>query len=276
MRKSLFILITAFFFVSIQKANTQNEQVSYFDEQHIENGIIWRQVHTRLFFDSWQFINLIEIEADVGWECTIAFTDEKKPTTALAIEHDALLAINAGFFDVKNGGSVSYLKVDGEVVDSISRSGRMIDGGAFVIAPGGDVLIDWSQQIEFYTDDRFYDDVLLSGPMLIKDGRIVQQDTSKPFVTHRHPRSCACLDEEEDLWLITIDGRNEQSAGMSLPELQEYLATLNCLQAINLDGGGSTTMWIREKGVVNHPSDNKQFDSAGERAVANVILVKRR
>jgi exopolysaccharide biosynthesis protein len=276
MKKLIFIFVVIILFCSIQKANAQNEHVSYFDEQHIENGIIWRQVHTRLFFDSWQFINLIEIDADANWECTIAFTDEKKGTTALAIEHDALLAVNAGFFDVKNGGSVSYLKVDGEVVDSISRSGRMIDGGVFATAPVGDIVIDWSQPIEFYTDDRFYDDVLLSGPMLIKDGRPVPQDTSRTFVTNRHPRTCACLDDEEDLWLITIDGRNEQAAGMSLLELQEYLATLNCLQAVNLDGGGSTTMWINGKGIVNHPSDNKQFDSAGERAVANVILVKKR
>lgn len=256
--------------------NAQNEQMSYFNEQHIEKGIIWRQVHTRIFFDSWQFINLMEIDADASWECTIAYTDEKKLTSELAVEYDAVIAVNAGFFDVKKGGSVSYLKVDNEVIDSIPRRDRMIDGGAFATAPEGDVLINWSQPIHFYTDDRFYDDVILSGPMLIRDGRAVPQDTSKTFVTNRHPRTCACLDDEKDLWLITIDGRNEQAAGMNLLELQEYLVTLNCLQAINLDGGGSTTMWVNGEGIVNHPSDNKQFDSKGERAVANVILVKRK
>ena len=69
--------------------------------------------------------------------------------------------------------------------------------------------------------------------------------------------------------MITVDGRSEDAAGMSLYELQAFLQTKDCLEAINLDGGGSTTMWVKDKGVVNHPSDK-----TGERKVANVIIIK--
>jgi exopolysaccharide biosynthesis protein len=55
---------------------------------------------------------------------------------------------------------------------------------------------------------------------------------------------------------------------MSLPEVQSFLQDLGCIDAINLDGGGSTTLWINGKGVVNFPSD-----STGERPVANAILI---
>ena len=56
---------------------------------------------------------------------------------------------------------------------------------------------------------------------------------------------------------------------MNLLELQSFLIAQKCQRAINLDGGGSTTMWIKEKGVVNYPSD-----IFGERKVANAFLIK--
>ena len=44
-------------------------------------------------------------------------------------------------------------------------------------------------------------------------------------------------------------------------------------EAINLDGGGSTTLWTEKTGVINHPYDNKKFDHVGERTVPNLIVV---
>ncbi|MFN3382800.1 MAG: phosphodiester glycosidase family protein, partial [Runella zeae] len=63
-----------------------------------------------------------------------------------------------------------------------------------------------------------------------------------------------------------------QSFGVNLPELTFLARQLGCRDALNLDGGGSTTMWIADQGVVNYPSDNKKFDHEGERAVSNVLL----
>jgi exopolysaccharide biosynthesis protein len=74
-----------------------------------------------------------------------------------------------------------------------------------------------------------------------------------------------------------VDGRNEQSAGMTLPELANIIKWLKAQDGINLDGGGSTTLWISnqpDNGVVNYPTDNKKWDHAGERKVANVVIVK--
>jgi exopolysaccharide biosynthesis protein len=52
---------------------------------------------------------------------------------------------------------------------------------------------------------------------------------------------------------------------------------LHCRDAVNLDGGGSTTMWINGKpfsGVVNMPCDNKTFDHSGERSVSDILIIK--
>jgi exopolysaccharide biosynthesis protein len=63
---------------------------------------------------------------------------------------------------------------------------------------------------------------------------------------------------------------------MSLPELTDVLKWLNGKDALNLDGGGSSTLYVKgagENGIVNYPTDNKQFDHEGERPVANAILI---
>ncbi|MBT5426955.1 MAG: phosphodiester glycosidase family protein, partial [Bacteroidetes bacterium] len=90
-----------------------------------------------------------------------------------------------------------------------------------------------------------------------------------------HPRTCIGI-TQEDILLIIVDGRHLEAKGMNLHELQDFLSGLDCRDAINLDGGGSTTLWLNTetyKGVANCPSDNKNFDNKGERKVANVILL---
>jgi exopolysaccharide biosynthesis protein len=64
---------------------------------------------------------------------------------------------------------------------------------------------------------------------------------------------------------------------MTLNELADLMLVLHCKDAVNLDGGGSTTMCISGKpfnGIVNMPCDNKKFDHEGERAVSDIIIIK--
>ena len=67
--------------------------------------------------------------------------------------------------------------------------------------------------------------------------------------------------------MITVDGRTEQSGGLDLYDLAKYLLELGAIDAMNLDGGGSTTMFLDGK-VVNKPSDKE-----GERKVGDAIVV---
>jgi exopolysaccharide biosynthesis protein len=66
---------------------------------------------------------------------------------------------------------------------------------------------------------------------------------------------------------VTVDGRQNNSAGMSLPEFAKLMVSLGIAQGLNLDGGGSTTMLINGE-VVNSPSD-----PTGERPVGNCLLL---
>src|SRR5690606_25898554 len=101
-----------------------------------------------------------------------------------------------------------------------------------------------------------YDDVLVTGNLLMDDGGKVKMKDDA-FVMTRHPRTCLGIVSNNKIVLVTVDGRFDQAGGMNLHELTDLMISLGCREAINLDGGGSTTMWLAEYGVVNMPCDNK-------------------
>jgi exopolysaccharide biosynthesis protein len=83
----------------------------------------------------------------------------------------------------------------------------------------------------------------------------------------RAPRTAIGITADQRLLLVTVNGRQPHiSVGMTLDELANLLIELGALEAMNLDGGGSTTMTVRNL-VLNLPSDGK------ERAVSNAIVV---
>lgn len=115
------------------------------------------------------------------------------------------------------------------------------------------------------------EDIVGGVPQLIKNGKIEitweLEKSSKSFVETRHPRTAIAKLKDGRALLVTVDGRSAASAGMNLQELAEMLLEMGATDAMNLDGGGSTTMFLDGK-VVNHPSDKE-----GERPVSDAILV---
>lgn len=108
-------------------------------------------------------------------------------------------------------------------------------------------------------------------PRIIRDGKISIEEgySDSNFATFRHPRTAVGFSQDSTkMFLFTVDGRQPgYSVGMSLKEVAEFLINLGVYQAINLDGGGSTTMVVHNK-IVNRPSDTN-----GERAVSNALLL---
>ena len=114
--------------------------------------------------------------------------------------------------------------------------------------------------------------ILGAGPQLIKDGKVAITNTEEKitaaFVNDGHPRTAIAKLASGKLLLVTIDGRQPgESIGMPLTTLAELLLEFGADEAMNLDGGGSTTMVIHNK-VVNRPSDQ-----TGERPVSDAILI---
>jgi len=100
------------------------------------------------------------------------------------------------------------------------------------------------------------------GPVLLANGAIPEWKPPLP----RHPRTALGWNTDW-LFLVVVDGRQKQlSIGMDYPELSALMLRLGCTEAVNLDGGGSSTLWLDGQ-VVNSPSDGRP------RRVANGLIV---
>ena len=200
-------------------------------------------------------------------------------TSELARQSNALAAINGTFFDVKKGGSVDFIKISGQILDTTVHNFKKLAGhqqAAIVINRNRMSIVKARDSIDFQWVTKLkYKDVMVTGPLLIWDNQPIPLSKSA-FNDNRHPRTCACVTNKNEVILMTVDGRTAESYGVSLPELTILLQQLNCKNAINLDGGGSTTMWQEGKGVVNMPCDNKKFDHEGERKVSNILILKKK
>jgi len=140
---------------------------------------------------------------------------------------------------------------------------------------GSRVEVTWYDAVPKEARLQFHiEDAVAGVPQLIKNCKIditwEQEKTTKAFVETRHPRTAVAKLKDGKFLMITVDGRSESSGGIGLQDLAEYLLSLGATDAMNLDGGGSTTMFLDGK-VVNHPSDKE-----GERKVGDAILVNLR
>jgi exopolysaccharide biosynthesis protein len=103
---------------------------------------------------------------------------------------------------------------------------------------------------------------------------------SESFYNKRHPRTIIGVSKNakgraEKVFFIVIDGRfPAQADGATIKECADIAYFLGCDEALNLDGGGSSTIWSTLTGVINHPYDNRVFDHEGERRVPNIIIAK--
>ena len=102
-------------------------------------------------------------------------------------------------------------------------------------------------------------------PILVQDSEIVAEECSEALC-RRHPRTAIGVNAKGQILLVVIDGRRKGSRGATLVELAEVMRGFNAVQALNLDGGGSTTMVVKGK-VMNVPSDGN------ERKVSSAVLV---
>jgi len=228
-------------------------------------------------------ISFLEIK-NTGRRAIFALGAEEKElitTSNFGIRDTAIAALNGNFFDVKNGGSVDFVRVNGKVINTnrLDKNGeRARHQQAAVVIDNGKIMVKkWDGSTDWETK-LSEQNIMLNGPLLTYNTNDELLDTTS-FTRLRHPRTCLGIKPNGKILLLAVDGRNENSAGMSLHELTKLMKWLGCTTSINFDGGGSTTLWVNgmpNGGVVNCPTDNKKWDHEGQRKVANVILVKKK
>tara|TARA_R100001143_G_scaffold63387_1_gene70140 strand:+ start:85852 stop:86745 length:894 start_codon:yes stop_codon:yes gene_type:complete len=245
--------------------------------EEIAEGVTWKKYLGSDLNEARLSINLIEIDleqAQIGIKLAYDQTALNQ-TSDFAEQNQAIAAINGSFFSLETGRSVVFIKEDSEVI-ARGASGRNVytENGGF----GWDS--DFNPRIlerpESGWEGVNISNLLAGGPLLIFENSL-REFNDDAFHQNRHPRTAVGLTGMNRLLLVTIDGRSFQSYGMTIPELAQFLSELGAVYALNLDGGGSTSMWIHNgEGVVNYPSNNLEFDHNGERPVSNALLIMKR
>ena len=96
--------------------------------------------------------------------------------------------------------------------------------------------------------------IISGGPYLVKNGEVFVDMTAQRLqaIGGRNPRSAIGYTKENNFIFVAVDGREGSSIGMTLMELANFMQSIGCVGAINLDGGGSTVMYVNGR-VVNKP-----------------------
>ncbi|MEW5981879.1 MAG: phosphodiester glycosidase family protein [Acidobacteriota bacterium] len=157
----------------------------------------------------------------------------------------------------------------------LSYGGTVLPGGLERLREGQQVTIRTRFQAMLGTLPEQWeeaDDIVSGAGLLIHRGTAMSdwsdERLREGFATERHPRTMIGVNRSGIIWLVTADGRSPQvSVGMTFTDLQRLAEGLNLYSALNLDGGGSTTMVVRGR-IVNHPSD-----TTGPRNVSDALLV---
>ncbi len=131
--------------------------------------------------------------------------------------------------------------------------------------------IDFTSPAITPANSKAVEDIVGGVPSLIRNGKIdipwKEERSSKDFVETRHPRTAVAKLKNGKVLLLTADGRSDASAGIDLYDLAAFMLELGAVDALNLDGGGSTAMVLDGK-VVNQPSDK-----SGERKIGDALIV---
>ncbi len=201
-----------------------------------------------------------------------------------------LFSNNFGYTTLTDNNGIEFFIQNNKIVQIIDQKGsNKIPQGGYILSASGKMreqlmnLLQVGTRIVHFVKQtspmdlnsgtlfRTAEDITNGVPRLIKNGKIEitweQEKSSKSFVETRHPRTAVAKLKDGKFLMVTVDGRSEASGGIGLEDLAKILLELGATDAMNLDGGGSTTMFLGGK-IVNKPSDKE-----GERKVGDAILV---
>ena len=177
----------------------------------------------------------------------------------------AKVGVSATYTVSAQGCGTTPLPLNLDVVLAAQQSGTAAPTLTSML-PGASVTLTWTLGL--------WPDVTTSvggGPMLVSAGKIVAP-TGCGYLCSTNPRTGVGVTTKGRILLVTVDGRNPGwSAGMTLVAFAKEMRALGAVQAMNLDGGGSSTMWTRRYGLVNRPTDC--LPSICQRHVSSAVLV---
>lgn len=259
---------------------TTFESADWF-EREIGEGVVWRNYEFDNLFGVRQSVSYIKADLNnplVSVELpylqgSLQRTSQLVPSQV----PDALGAVNGTYFTWDSGGGHNtYLRIDDTEIPYNPRTKGVWGHHGALAQDGSDAweILEMPTTGGEWDDNTTHPNIMANGPLLLLDGSIATSEINSAGGTHctgRHPRTAVGITGDNHIILLTVDGRTDRATGMTCVETATVLQWLGALDAVNMDGGGTTTMWVDgepSSGVVNYPSDG-----AGERQTANAIAI---
>ena len=147
----------------------------------------------------------------------------------------------------------------GQIIAASANSMNIPDDGYVIVGPKSQLQKLWGVKkvkVDISTTPEWKNvrHIISGGPYLVKNGEVFVDMTAQKLgaIGGRNPRSAIGYTADNNLILVAVDGREGSSIGMTLMELANFMKSVGCVGAINLDGGGSTVMYINGQ-IVNKP-----------------------
>jgi phosphodiester glycosidase len=175
------------------------------------------------------------------------------------------VAVNGGFWTVLGQGPAGVAAAGGRPWIGAADDGEY---GFFALTRHGRPWISPPADVVNLLPGGRIAEAVSGRPLLLERGRPAAELADFPFRRNRHPRTAVGVSRDgRFLFLVAVDGRQPRSKGMNVAELSRFLAGLGAWSALNLDGGGSTSLFVAaEGGLVDAPC-------RGERTVLNHLCV---
>ena len=188
----------------------------------------------------------------------------KTSTTAQSV--NAVLAVNGDYYGARDAG---YVIRNGQLLRSDSQDANQEDlviyqDGSFEIIREGDITVQ-----ELLNKGAVQ--VLSFGPALIENSQVAvdsADEVGKAMASN--PRTAIGIIDDKHYVLVVSDGRTNESKGLSLKELADFMKELKVTTAYNLDGGGSSTMYFNGQ-IINKPTTNGH--NIEEREVSDIVYL---
>ncbi len=186
-------------------------------------------------------------------------------TSAMAESNGAILAINGDYYGARETGYVLRNGV-------LYRDTASEDQEDLVIYEDGSMeIITESETTASELLENGAQQILSFGPALVIGGEVsVSEDDEVGKAKSSNPRTAIGIIDELHYLFVVSDGRTDESEGLSLCELAEFMDSLGVQTAYNLDGGGSSTMYFNGA-VINNPTTSG--DRIKERSVSDIVYI---
>ena len=189
-------------------------------------------------------------------------------TSEIAGTAGAILAVNGDYYGARESG---YVIKNGALYRSTASDGQE---DLVIYADGSFAIINESEvSAEQLIEDGAVQ-TLSFGPALVQDGEVsVGQDDEVGRAMASNPRTAVGIRADGTYLFVVSDGRTDESEGLSLYELAEFMQSQDAVIAYNLDGGGSSTM-VFNGTVINDPVGGRAGHGTGsERSVSDIVYI---